>query len=149
MGTNHLITLEYEPPEIYENACSCCKAPVYSKLGDILIDNEFVGQYVGVWTDGKKHNNLQLIVTLGDFEQDETLRQNQTIFLNVRMVEDHSEFMVRNGSEIPFGNKEDFGKLYSRDEALKSPILPRVFQIAECITNDDEDIFEYLKTLLQ
>jgi|GEM_PF-4010448 len=139
-----IIELDFDQIRTFENCCTCCNNVGYSKSGVIVVNGHEFGLYHSSWVDGPKHNEVSLVITSGNIEKTGDFSKNVSFYMKVRVTNGESEFMVKDGIDMPFSASIFFGKLLTRNDALKHPLADLYFKIGDQIVNEDEDVNGYL-----
>lgn len=139
-----MITVECVEPNRY--ICECCGSASTRLTRFVYQNGEAFAVYYALLSKGHSEREIQLVVSLGEWDADEV--PDCRVAFSLVMWATESDYNVRamNADESPWHNIKILGRMLNRDEALVHPWIDDVFHITDHIVEDDAEIKSFFES---
>jgi hypothetical protein len=127
--------------------CHCCGTASETGHGFIYKNGTPYGVYYAGWAAGHKERGVTLAIALGEWDEGTTSQQRTCVGLEA--YEGKSEILFRfiEPDSSPWPDTELFGRMVSREEAVKHRLRPEVLAVAEMIVREHPAVRQFLNAL--
>jgi len=134
--------------EIGENSepstCYCCGQKSEIGHGFVYKDRDARAVYYAGWAANHSDKKITIALAVGEWSDDSTSADRTCFGLEAYEGDKDILFSVIDAENSPWTDTDLLGKMLSRKDALKHPLLKEVFVIAEHIVRNHNAINKYL-----
>ena len=134
--------IDFEAPEI--GTCACCGREQTRLTRFVTRDGDAFAVYKAVLPGGEHQRRADLIVGLGDWDEAASPDQRVAFALQVWADEAMINVAVVDAEQSAW-QSGFFGRVVSREEALRHPWLQQVYDLSDQIVERDKAIIDYLE----
>ena len=138
-----MLTIEFEAPRD-QSPCPCCGGRTTALTRFVHKDGDAHAVYLATYSDNHPEKVVSIAAGLGEWGDGTTPKDRVAFAMQLRCGEDGYAVSVLDGEHSPWTNAEFLGRLLSREEALKHPLIREAFHLTDHIVLEDEPIKSYL-----
>jgi hypothetical protein len=132
--------------QIADIGCGYCGGTHKSAYGFISKDGDAYSLYYATLHTGHQEPSVGLTLSVGKWWDDDAADERHWVFLRVWSAMDEYKMEVLDPSLSQHYNNKSLGKALAREDALASPLLSEIFEIADYIVLNDPAVNSYLET---
>jgi hypothetical protein len=125
--------------------CECCATRSTTVHGFVYRAGEAFAVYHAGWTSSHPQLGVTLAIAIGAWDDDDDAGDRVAFGMEAFSTESEIRFALVEPDQSPWGDTALFGKLLSREHALRHPTLRQAFAVAELIVSDDARIRAVLR----
>lgn len=133
-----------EVGEFKTNKCHISDKVSFVTHGFIYKGETPYGVYYGAWSLDEKPLNIDMLISLGAWDDDSTINDRVAFALKVFVESEFLEFSLVDSEDSIWSNDQAMARIFTRDEAIESSFKDEVFQILEIVTMKDENIKKFV-----
>jgi hypothetical protein len=134
--------IEFDQPEI--NECQCCGAEQEILTRFVARDGAPFAIYKAVLTKGGHEPRADVVIGIGDWTRRAGSGSRSAFFCHIWADEDRYNVNIVDAAQSAWASSDLFGVRLDRNQALKHPALPALFELSDHIVQADAALANYL-----
>jgi len=133
----HMTTIDVvAKPDGDENvdACTCCGRPIYEGRGALESSGSDVADYWYRWSEGHEARFILAISPCNDHGEP----RGGVAVISARIDRGNIVYSVVEPADSPWTGTSTFGPILTREEALKGPLVPDLFNLVDAIAANEQ-----------
>lgn len=124
--------------------CNCCGEESSTAHGFVYKSHKPHAVYYAGWANVHRDRGVTFALAIGEWD-DESGPDDRVCFgLEAHEGEDEIFFRIIDPEESPWGCTDLLGKMLSRQDALKHPLLKESYEVTEAVTRHHPAIRDFL-----